>query len=50
MAGEPADAFYQKEISPNAPEVRLEEMQHHGVLLALRYFRTPFPDNFYDPR
>jgi hypothetical protein len=24
MAGEPADAFYQKEISPNGPEVRFE--------------------------
>jgi hypothetical protein len=30
MAGEPADAFYQKEISPNGPEVRLWEVTAIG--------------------
>jgi hypothetical protein len=35
MAGEPADAFYQKEISPNGPEVRLEEMRCYGAHCSL---------------
>jgi hypothetical protein len=30
MAGEPADAFYQKEISPNGPEVPLWEVTAIG--------------------
>jgi hypothetical protein len=41
MAGEPADAFYQKEISRNGPEVRFDEMRWTGTLLALRSPRTP---------
>src|ERR1700688_2643707 len=42
MACEPADAFYQKEISPNGPEVRLEEMRSDEPLFALPPARPPF--------
>jgi hypothetical protein len=46
MAGEPADAFYQKEISPNGPQVRFEEMRWTGTLFALLSPRTSFLDSF----
>ena len=44
MAGEPADAFYQKEISPNGGfvQVRFEEMQCYLVLLMFPSPPSPF--------
>ena len=46
MTGEPAGAFYQKEISPNGPEVRLGGVHRFTGSVQTNVLVFRFKDNF----